>query len=88
MQLLACIPDPVDQVRLHEAVDIFILICDPEAAVLHIPANALESIDDLRFLLLCQNPLLCKHRNVSDTSADILFIESFVKGDRSIKIIH
>ena len=88
MQLLSCIPDPVDQVRLNKAVNIFIFICNLKCSVFHILTDPVQSVNDLLLLILSQNPLFCKHCHMRNTSADILLIESLVERDGCVKIIN
>lgn len=85
---LGCIPDPVDQVCLNKAVNIFIFICNLKCSVFHILTDSVQSVNDLLLLILSQNSLLCKHCHMCNTSSDILLIESLVERDGCVKIIN
>ena len=88
MQLLTRITNAVNQVRLHETVDIFIFIGDRKHSAFHIQKNAVKPVYDLCLLLLSQYPLLRQHRYMRDTATDILRIEALIKGDGGIKIVN
>ena len=47
MQLLSCIPDPVDQICLYKTVDIFVFLCNLKLSALYIPADAFQSVQNL-----------------------------------------
>ena len=79
MQLLSCIPDPVDQICLYKTVDIFVFLCNLKLSALYIPADAFQSVQNLLLLIVCQDPLLCKHHNMCLAALDILLIKSFIK---------
>ena len=79
MQLLPCIPDPVDQICLYKTVDIFVFLCNLKLSTLYIPADAFQSVQNLLLLIVCQDPLLCKHHNMRLAALDILLIKSFIK---------
>ena len=79
MQLLSCIPDPVDQICLYKAVDIFVFLCNLKLSALYIPADAFQSVQNLLLLIVCQDPLLRKHHNMRLAALDILLIKSFIK---------
>ena len=88
MQLFADIADPVDQICLHEAVDILILCRNCKRSVFHVTQNAFQAFQDLIPLLLRQNLLLCKHLHMCHAAFDILLIQPLVKCDRRIEIIY
>jgi len=88
VQLLTSVTDAVNQIRLHEAVDILVFGCDRKLSSLHICKNSVQAFCDLILLFLCQDALFCKHGNVCLASVDILFIEFLVKRNRCIKIIN
>ena len=79
MQLLSCIPDPVDQICLYKTVDIFVFLCNLKLSALYIPADAFQSVQNLLLLIVCQDSLLCKHHNMRLAALDILLIKSFIK---------
>ena len=79
MQLLSGVSQTVDQIRLHKAVDILIFFCDLELSIFHILADTFQSVQNLLLLIVCQDPLLCKHHNMRLAALDILLIKSFIK---------
>ena len=87
MQLLAGLSHSLNQVRLHKAVDILVLIVDDQPSRLHILPNAGETFDQHVPLLGCQDPLLGQHHHMSDTALDILLIKLLVKINGRIKRI-
>ena len=88
MQLLSGVSDAVDQVCLHEAVDILIFAGDFQFSALYIGKNPLQSCKNLVSLLFCQDALFCQHLYVCHAAFDVLFIEFLIKADGCIKIIH
>ena len=79
VQLLSGVSQTVDQIRLHKAVDILIFFCDLELSIFHILADTFQSVQNLLLLIVCQDPLLCKHHNMRLAALDILLIKSFIK---------
>ena len=88
MQLLSGISDAVNQVCLHEAVDILILAGDFQFSALYVGKNAFQSFQNLISFVFCQNALFCQHLYVCHAAFDVLFIEFLIKADGCIKIIH
>ena len=78
----------VDQVCLHEAVDILIFAGDFQFSALYIGKNPLQSCKNLVSLLFCQDALFCQHLYMCHAAFDVLFIEFLIKADGCIKIIH
>ena len=81
VEFLSGVSDTVDQVCLHETVDILVLGCDLKFALFHIFKDSIQPFCDLIFFFLCQDSLFCKHGNMCLASADILFIKLLVKGN-------
>src|SRR5699024_7208687 len=88
VQLLAHISDAVDEVGLHEAVNILIFTGDLKLAALHVQENAAESLQNLVSLLLCENALLCQHPHMRHAALDILSIKFLVKGNGRVEIVN
>ena len=76
---LTHIPDPLDQIRLHKTVYIFIFICNLKSAALHIAENTFQTCNNFFLLFLKQDSLLTKHHHMGDTSLNILFVKPFVE---------
>ncbi len=81
VELFAHIADPVDEIRLDKAVDIFILVGNSESAVLDIPQDAVQSVDDLIPLMFSEDSLLCEHPHMCKAAADVLPVEFLIKAD-------
>ena len=79
VQLLADVSDPVDQVRLHEAVDILILRCDLQCPALHIRKDTGQPLQNLIALLIRQNLLLRQHPDMGHATFYVLPVQTFIK---------
>ena len=74
MQFLARRPDSLDEICLHEAVNVLVFRCDFKRAALQVFKNARQALLDLFFFITCQNSLGLEHRNMGDAPGNILFI--------------
>ena len=88
VQLLSGVSDAVNQVCLHEAVDILIFAGDFQFSALYVGKNAFQSFQNLISFVFCQNALFCQHLYMCHAAFDVLFIEFLIKADGCIKIIH
>ena len=88
VKLLSGISNTVDQVCLHEAVDILILCCDLQLACFHVCKDSVQSFCDLLLFFLCQDSLFCKHGNMCLASTDILSVKFLIKGNGCVKIVN
>ena len=79
VQLLACVPDPVDQIRLHKAVDILIFLCDRKLSGFHILKYPPKTFQNRITLRLRQDPLLRQHPHVSHTALYVLPVKFLIK---------
>ena len=79
VQLLANVADPVDQIRLDEAVDVLILRCDLQCPALHIRKDPGQSLQDLVALLVRQDLLLCQHPDMGHAALNVLLVQRFIK---------
>ncbi len=88
VQLLPGISDAVDEIGLDEAVDVLIVIRDLQSAVLNIPEDAAQAVDNLPAFLFCDDSLPAEHGGMCNASGDVLFVETAVKTDGCIEFIH
>ena len=88
MQLFPGVPDPVNQVGFHEAVDILVSIRERKPAVFDVLQNAGEPVHNLSHLVVCQDALLPEHRGVNDAAPDILPVESSVIWKRIVEFLY
>ena len=68
MKLLARISDPVDQIGLHETVDVLVLVCDREASALHVMEDPSKFRSDQSGFLMRNDPLSAKHLRMRDAA--------------------
>ena len=79
MEFLAGISDPIDQMRFHEAVDIFVLVCEFQFSTLNVRKNPAQGFDDRLCLFIRDDSLFPQHGGVGDTPPDILPVQPLVE---------
>ena len=87
VKLLARVPDPVDQVRLHKAVYILILVRHGKLSRRHILPNPGKAVHNCIFFLFRQDSLLCQHGRMGDASLNIFLQKALIKMDGSVELI-
>ena len=87
MELLSGVSDPLDQVRFHKAVDVFIFTGDLKRPVLHVPLDSVQTLKDRVPLLFREDSLLCQHFHMGSAARDILLIEFLVKRYGRIEVV-
>ena len=87
VKLLSRVPDPVDQVRLHKAVDILILVRNGKLSRRHILPDPGKAVHNRIFFLIRQDSLLCQHGRMGDASLNIFLQKALIKMDGSVELI-
>ncbi len=85
VQALSGIADPVDQVCLHEAVDVLIVRSNLQLSTLDIGQDPLQALPDRLAVLRRQDPLLSQHGRMDHAAGDVLPVQAFVKADGVIE---
>ena len=88
MHLLAGISDPVDEIGLNKAVNIFIFRRNSKLAAMYIGKYTFKTVCYAPALIIRNNAAFCQHRNMSLGPFYINLKKPFVKAYRCIKIIH
>ena len=79
MKTLAGIADALDQVCLHEGMNILVFFGKYEFSGLNISQNAVQSVNDGFPVILRNNALLGQHRHMGNAALDILMIKLLIK---------